>query len=551
MEERISSIIHRKDSCHRLLGQLRTYENGGQMQIVATSNISLGSGLQCMSPSSQQQIQMPPQNSAVIETRSLPSDPVYYVDSFRPQNGHNSANQYGSRMLLFPSPQSCGGRENGERDPPTSGEASLQALLGIISITQQRLEQMGTILRTMMFGDGEQELASWQQQRLSTSFASVTSSVMALADSLSYDAFPIDVASELSDSSVFGLDGVNGDYLSSCAGERFFGPTSSSSLDAMQASYLMDEDACVAFQAIGTGRVHAPTSSWKGNAVTPIVNASHPISESYREAKGVHNSDEGERLRPGSYDLVELAATEILAEHTHFCEICGKGFKRDANLRMHMRGHGEEYKTVAALAKPDRVPPDASVKPRVYSCPYEGCKRNKNHCKFQPLKTTVCVKNHYRRSHCPKVLVCSRCKSKKFSIVADLKTHEKHCGKEKWHCSCGTTFSRKDKLFGHVSLFEGHSPAAPAAQERAASAGMGDASEPIGICTEVDLSTLPAILATVEAATRAPKYDELDVKQTMHLHDAELPMRALSCIMKNPRSYSEQSLQQKQFFSSK
>lgn len=33
-----------------------------------------------------------------------------------------------------------------------------------------------------------------------------------------------------------------------------------------------------------------------------------------------------------------------------------KGFKRDANLRMHMRGHGDDYKNPAALAKPVREP---------------------------------------------------------------------------------------------------------------------------------------------------------------------------------------------------
>jgi hypothetical protein len=50
-----------------------------------------------------------------------------------------------------------------------------------------------------------------------------------------------------------------------------------------------------------------------------------------------------------------------------------------------------------------------------------------------------------------------KCKMKKFSVVADLKTHEKHCGRDKWQCSCGTTFSRKDKLVGHMGLFAGHS----------------------------------------------------------------------------------------------
>ena len=75
-----------------------------------------------------------------------------------------------------------------------------------------------------------------------------------------------------------------------------------------------------------------------------------------------------------------------------------------------------------------------------YSCPEEGCKRNKSHRKFVALKTQLCVKNHYKRSHCQKMLTCAKCRLKKFAVVADLKTHEKHCGSDKWQCSCGTTF---------------------------------------------------------------------------------------------------------------
>ncbi|CAL9217372.1 unnamed protein product [Arabidopsis halleri] len=188
---------------------------------------------------------------------------------------------------------------------------------------------------------------------------------------------------------------------------------------------------------------------------------SHVVEE--HEMKDEDDVEEGENLPPGSYEILQLEKEEILAPHTHFCTICGKGFKRDANLRMHMRGHGDEYKTAAALAKPNKesVPGSEPMLIKRYSCPFLGCKRNKEHKKFQPLKTILCVKNHYKRTHCDKSFTCSRCHTKKFSVIADLKTHEKHCGKNKWLCSCGTTFSRKDKLFGHIALFQGHTPAIP------------------------------------------------------------------------------------------
>ncbi|KAG8483437.1 hypothetical protein CXB51_023139 [Gossypium anomalum] len=167
-----------------------------------------------------------------------------------------------------------------------------------------------------------------------------------------------------------------------------------------------------------------------------------------------------------NYDIVELDAEDLLAKYTHYCQVCGKGFKRDANLRMHMRAHGDEYKTNAALVNPMKSHEgsnngmgNCSTKfPKRYSCPYEGCRWNQKHAKFQPLKSMICVKNHYKRSHCPKMYVCKRCNRKQFSVLSDLRTHEKHCGDLRWQCSCGNTFSRKDKLMGHVALFVGHRP---------------------------------------------------------------------------------------------
>ncbi|KAK9079030.1 hypothetical protein SSX86_000699 [Deinandra increscens subsp. villosa] len=160
-------------------------------------------------------------------------------------------------------------------------------------------------------------------------------------------------------------------------------------------------------------------------------------------------------------DIVELDVVELLAEHLHFCDFCGKGFKRDANLRMHMRAHGNKFKTLEALSKPLGKLSESStgVRRTRFSCPFNGCSRNKLHKKFRPLKSVICVKNHFKRSHCPKMYSCNRCHKKSFSVLADLKSHLKHCGETKWKCSCGTSFSRKDKLFGHIALFEGHMPA--------------------------------------------------------------------------------------------
>ncbi|KAK4762903.1 hypothetical protein SAY86_008671 [Trapa natans] len=179
-------------------------------------------------------------------------------------------------------------------------------------------------------------------------------------------------------------------------------------------------------------------------------------------------------MDPSDCYIIELEAAELLAKYTHYCQICGKGFKRDANLRMHMRAHGDEYKSRSALTNPLKIKradgEDAGRDQNVdnyqvidklrrkYSCPQEGCRWNKRHPKFQPLKSMICVKNHYKRSHCPKMYACKQCNRKHFSVLSDLRTHEKHCMELRWLCSCGTTFSRKDKLMGHVALFVGHSP---------------------------------------------------------------------------------------------
>ncbi|MED6137638.1 hypothetical protein PIB30_066812 [Stylosanthes scabra] len=205
---------------------------------------------------------------------------------------------------------------------------------------------------------------------------------------------------------------------------------------------------------------HPPDSIPAAAPLLPRVDLTAGIEKIKRASDlKIEPPDDDTATDGGDDEIVELDAVEILAEHVHFCEICGKGFRRDANLRMHMRAHGNQFKTPEALAKPENSSPSGGgAVQRRYSCPFEGCNRNKNHRRFRALKSMVCVKNHFKRSHCPKMYSCTRCHKKSFSVLSDLKSHMKNCGESKWKCSCGTTFSRKDKLFGHIALFEGHVP---------------------------------------------------------------------------------------------
>ncbi|GLJ12688.1 hypothetical protein SUGI_0195880 [Cryptomeria japonica] len=153
----------------------------------------------------------------------------------------------------------------------------------------------------------------------------------------------------------------------------------------------------------------------------------------------------------GEEEVVEMEEVDILAEQRHLCSICGKEFRREGNVRIHMRSHGEQCKTLTSSRPKDRR--------SNYSCPFEGCRYNRCHPKFKHLKSMVSLRNHYKRSHCAKIYACNNC-GKEFSFVGDLKSHGNKCGRSTWRCSCNLSLSTRNKLLHHVTLR--HKPVPPA-----------------------------------------------------------------------------------------
>ncbi|XP_061346533.1 zinc finger protein STOP1 homolog [Gastrolobium bilobum] len=105
-------------------------------------------------------------------------------------------------------------------------------------------------------------------------------------------------------------------------------------------------------------------------------------------------------------EIVELDTMELLAEGAH-------SFLRDMRKTVQSRcassyAHARARELVQDARSVGEAAGATRRRATRFSCLFEGCNGNKLCRKFRPLKSIVCVKNHFKRSHRQKMYSCNQ-----------------------------------------------------------------------------------------------------------------------------------------------
>uniref|UniRef100_A0A1D1XKK7 Zinc finger protein MAGPIE n=1 Tax=Anthurium amnicola TaxID=1678845 RepID=A0A1D1XKK7_9ARAE len=133
-----------------------------------------------------------------------------------------------------------------------------------------------------------------------------------------------------------------------------------------------------------------------------------------------HQAAKRKRNPPGMPDpdaeVVALSPETLVATNRFVCEICGKGFRRDQNLRLHRREHNLPWNLRGSSGERPRK--------RVYVCPVPTCVY---HHPARALGDLTGIKKHFFRKHgVEKKYGCDSC-SKKYAVLSDWQAHVRMC----------------------------------------------------------------------------------------------------------------------------
>ncbi|OAY68707.1 Protein SENSITIVE TO PROTON RHIZOTOXICITY 1 [Ananas comosus] len=211
--------------------------------------------------------------------------------------------------------------------------------------------------------------------------------------------------------------------------------------------------------------VHEANYNCNNSIMSPATKAPH---QRVNGSSSTKNSDKGNSTEHEAGGIVIVAGRgrppgEI---HANYCQVCGKGSSGTRTWRMHMRAHGDRVQDQLCTHQTPEggncgkgAAADCALPQREGTRPARGVQVELEATrKFRPLKSIILREESLQEKPLPQDVRLQPLQREAVSVLSDLRTPKKHCGDTKWLCSCGTTFSRKDKLMGPWRFFVGHAP---------------------------------------------------------------------------------------------